>query len=103
LTTNVQWDNANLRKIKTAIVQYIGGIDTYTENGNTFVNEYKGLGVGKKLSVFNLYPIIAAFTGVENLNLLLGTTPYNCVNNIITPLSGMRVKVVTADIIVGVV
>jgi|GEM_PF-3929006 len=103
LTTNVLWDNANLRKIKTAIVQYIGGIDTYTESGNTFVNEYKGLGVGKKLSVFNLYPIIAAFAGVENLNLLLGTTPYNCVNNIITPPSGMRVKVVTADIIAGVV
>lgn len=103
LTTNVQWDNANLRKIKTAIVQYIGGIDTYTKSGNTFVNEYKGLGVGKKLSVFNLYPIIAAFAGVENLNLLLGTTQYDCVNNIITPPSGMRVKVVTADIIVGVV
>lgn len=102
LTTNTEWDNANLRKIKSAIVQYIGGIDSYTESGNDFVNEYKGLGVGKKVSVFNIYPIVAAFAGVENLNLLLGTTPYNTVSNIITPPSGMRAKIVTADIIVSV-
>ena len=40
---------------------------------------------------------------MENLNLLLGTDIYNAVNNIITPPSGMRVKVITADIIVEVV
>lgn len=100
ITTNDQWQNSNLRKIKTAIVQYIGGIDTFTESGNTFVNEYKGLGVGVKVSVFNIYPLIADFVGIENLNLSLGTTSFNAVNNVITPPGGMRAKVVTESIFV---
>jgi len=102
ILANAQWQNSNLRKIKTEIIQYVGGIDSYTENGNDFVNEYKGLGVGKKVSVFNIYPLVADFVGIDNLNISLGTTLYNAVNNVITPPSGMRAKLITANVVVEV-
>ena len=65
------WSADNIALIKTAIVKYIGGVDT-VEGEDT---EYKGIGIGEDIVAWKSYSNIVGIPGIKNLNIKFGTSP----------------------------
>ena len=65
------WVAGNIPLIKTALVKYIGGIDT-VDGEDT---EYKGLGIGEDVVAWKSYSNMRDIPGIKNLNILFGTSP----------------------------
>jgi uncharacterized phage protein gp47/JayE len=65
------WTVGNIPLIKTAIVKYIGGIDTV--DGEQI--EYSGLGIGEDVVAWKSYSYMRDIPGIKNLNILFGTSP----------------------------
>jgi hypothetical protein len=49
ITAGTGWKAANLVLIKSAVIKYIGGIDTIIQGGVIIQNEYQGIGTGKDI------------------------------------------------------
>lgn len=67
---DVGWQSSNIQLVKTAIVKYIGGIDTI---GST-TTEYKGLGIGEDVIAWKSYSYLREITGIKNLQIQFGTS-----------------------------
>jgi uncharacterized phage protein gp47/JayE len=93
------WTIDNIPLIKTALVKYIGGIDTI----DTESTEYKGLGIGEDVVAWKSYSNMRDIPGIKNLQILFGTSS-GLINQtgISVPVNQIA-KTVTANIEVVVV
>lgn len=67
-TTNADWNAGSITAIKTAIIKYIGGVDTIGPN----TTSYRGLSVKSKVHTWKLEGALDAIPGIDNLNILIG-------------------------------
>jgi len=75
ITSDSNWKAANLVLIKTAVIKYIGGIDTISQGGVIVPNEYPGLGNGQDLHSHLIEGVIN-FPGIVDVVASLGfSTP----------------------------
>lgn len=65
------WTIDNIPLIKTALVKYIGGVDTIDMDST----EYKGLGIGEDVVAWKSYSNMRDIPGIKNLQILFGTSP----------------------------
>jgi uncharacterized phage protein gp47/JayE len=92
------WTSANVQLIKTAIVKYIGGVDTYLVNSENVITEYSGLGIGKNVVSWQAFNNIINIGGIINLTLLFGKTYLNRINTMILIGNKEIPRIVTSNI-----
>jgi hypothetical protein len=58
ITTNLNWRPANIVLIKSAVIQFIGGLDTIAQGDTTIYNEYPGIGSGHDIHSHEIERVI---------------------------------------------
>jgi hypothetical protein len=92
--TSSGWMNENIQKLKTAIIKYIGGVDTIGSD----VTEYKGLSIGEDVIAWKSYSYMRDIPGIQNLEILFGITPLAINQTGISVPVNQIAKTKTADI-----
>ncbi|MCB1176511.1 MAG: baseplate J/gp47 family protein [Leptospiraceae bacterium] len=92
--TETGWVAENISLLKTAIVKYIGGIDTV----DTVDTEYSGLGIGEDVVAWRSYSYMRDIPGIKNLNILFGTAPSPIDQTGITVATNQIATTLTANI-----
>lgn len=87
------WVTGSEVQVKTAIVQYIGGVDTI--DGET--TEYKGLGIGKRVISWQAFGYIKV-SGIVNLSILFGTSPLTINLTTVNVTNSQIARIATANI-----
>ena len=87
------WVTGSEVQVKTAIVQYIGGVDTV--DGQT--TEYKGLGIGKRVISWQAFGYIKV-SGIVNLSILFGTSPLTINLTTVNVTNSQIARIATANI-----
>ena len=92
--TNAGWMIDNISKLKTAIIKYIGGVDTIPPD----VLEYKGLNIGEDVIAWKSYSYMRDIPGIQNLEILFGITNLSITQSGISVPVNQIAKIKTADI-----
>ena len=92
--TTSGWELDNVTKLKTAIIKYIGGVDTIPPD----VFEYKGLNIGQDVIAWKSYSYMRDIQGILNLEILFGTNPLAINQSGISVPVNQIAKIKTADI-----
>lgn len=100
IQTKAGWVADNVRLVKTAMVKVIGGTDTYTIGGETFVDEYSGLRAGEDVLSLGLYTELAAIPGIQNATIALGTDSGDITYPSVDVLPTQIARCITANVTV---
>lgn len=98
IQTKPGWITDNIRLIKTAMINVIGGTDTYTIGGEQFTDEYSGLRAGEDVLSLGLYTKLASIAGIQNATIALGTDSGDITHPSIDVLPTQIARCITANV-----
>lgn len=97
--TTAGWVPENIQLLKTAIVKYIGGVDTIGLDST----EYAGLGIGENVIAWKSFSYMRDIPGIENINVLFGTSSLDITHTNIEIPPDKIAKTATANVEVNVI
>ncbi|HNF28355.1 MAG TPA: hypothetical protein PKV80_28080, partial [Leptospiraceae bacterium] len=96
--TTAGWVPENVQLLITAIIKYIGGVDTIGMDST----EYAGLGIGENVIAWKSFSYMRDIPGIENINVLFGISDLDITHTNIEIPPDRIAKTLTANVEVNV-